>query len=521
VPPTVLLGDLYETFGESNCCAFRKAPLSGGTATVAKIDACVWHGGTRSLSSSSLRDIPHLSSVINLADTLVDCQEHKALRSVGVEVLDFPLSDSTRVSSIQGSEAVAQVLAEASCAIRKGQESGGHVLVHCMLGRSRSAAALLWYMLDAHPAWTLVRAFAELRAANPAAYPCRDLLACIAAHHPACQHLPGTRESLSFTDSDKASEASSSVSPSPQFLPHSFRRHTGSTLARASRSQAGRSALGMLPVQVSSAPQATVLIPGATTLAKASSGLSHREQRGNSTVLSTMQGAAAGSSDYSAAASGVPPVGIVVRDRASPLLRGAGAGLFATQGGGLAHGHRNEPREESSLHAAGRGDQARVRSCNDIAALASKGWTSASFKRSPHGGSWDVTTASKPRTHNGVASSAGSPRQGNSAGESESDAGCSEVTGLAEESLPNTGQGAASKAAPTAEQVYLCALDFLHSQSSLSVWSRMQNMEYSVAKLQSACTGVVPGTVSQMQAEEVLMQSKGNVDAAVGLLLMR
>ena len=519
LPPTVLLADLCDIFGESSCKSFRKAPLSGGTASVVQIDACVWHGGTRSLSSSSLRDIPHLSSVVNLADTVVDCQEHKALRSVGVDVLDFPLSDSTRVSSIQGSEAVAQTLAGAANAIRKGQQGGGHVLVHCLLGRSRSAAALLWYLLDAHPEWSLIRAFAELRTANPAAYPCRDLLACIAAHHPACQYIPGTRDSMSFSDSDRGSEASASVSPSPQFLPRGLRRQHSSSLSRASqRKQPG---MGMLPAQVSSAPQATVLSPGATTLAQAAS-VSTQPQPGGATALSAMQGpAAATSSDHSAAGGRVVPQGIVMRDRASPLLRGAGAGLFATQAGSLAHGHRREPRERSAAHAGGEGSKARVRSCNDIAALASKGWTSASFKRSPEGGSWDVTTAHKPRTHSGMTSVLSSPRAGIGAGDSGSDTAVSEMTGLAEDSPGNPGGDSSANHVPTAEQVYLCALDALHAQSSLNVWSRLQNMEYSVAKLQNACAGVVPGPVSQQQAEEVLMQSKGNVDAAVGLLLMQ
>jgi hypothetical protein len=45
-------------------------------------------------------------------------------------------------------------------------------------------------------------------------------------------------------------------------------------------------------------------------------------------------------------------------------------------------------------------------------------------------------------------------------------------------------------------------------------------MDFSVAQLRTACRGVVPD-VSRGSAEEVLVQSKGNVDAAVGLLLMR
>ncbi len=454
-----------------------------------------------------------------MADTLVDCQEHKALRSVGVRVLDFPLSDSTRVSSIQGSEAVAQTLSEASQAIQSGRQADGHVLVHCVLGRSRSAAALIWYLLDVNPGWTLMRAFAELRAANPAAYPCRDLLACIAAHHPVCQNLPGTREALTFTDSDRGSEASNSVSHSPQFLPRGTRRHHRASHRPAGGGR-GRSMLGMLPAQVSSAPQATVLIPGATTLANASAlGTDHAKD--STTVLSTMRDASNSDSDHIAAASASRSFGIVPRDRASPLLRGAGAGLFATQGGSLAHGHRTETSEDGVLHASGAGSKARVRSCNDIAALASRGWTAASFKRSPEGGSWDVTTATKPRTHSTATSSVSSPRLGGAGSESGEGTPVSGVTGLQEPQPSKAAVELPTKEAPTAEQVYLCALDALHINSSFNVWSRLQNMEFNVAQLKNACAGVIPGTVTQQQAEEVLMQSKGNVDAAVGLLLMR
>ena len=201
--------------------------------------------------------------------------------------------------------------------------------------------------------------------------------------------------------------------------------------------------------------------------------------------------------------------------RAPPVLgEGAGGDTSSVLSAG-SEGTKVSPL----LQAAG---SAMLRSCSadNVAGLAKGGWVSASFRprQGGQGGGWSVQVAQAAPDADTITQLPDLPPPALSTGR-----------GGSGHALRRASSG--GRAVPRSHKLgavrggreeLLALLVQLHGASPSNLWGQLHSMQRSVSQLRAAAAAVCgPGGLSDATAEIVLTQAKGNVDAAVGLLLMQ